>query len=103
MKRRGETLTEFLIAAAVFGVITTGIFEFIANQTENLADLRIKDDLMFYAQKYINTPEDKRPANNTAVNEDNGTTTYNLTNDTNGKILTVTRNSFPPMTFELEP
>ena len=54
MKRKGETFTEFLTAATVFGVITAGMFEFIANQTENLASIRDKDNLMYIAQRYVN-------------------------------------------------
>ena len=49
MKRKGETLTEFLAAVTVFGLMVSGIFEFIANQTENLADIKNKDDIIFYA------------------------------------------------------
>lgn len=49
MKRKGETLTEFLTAVTVFGLMAAGIFEFIANQTENLADIKNKDELMYYA------------------------------------------------------
>lgn len=50
MKRKGETFTEFLTAAAVFGVMMTGIVEFMANQTDNLAKVRHMDDMMYYAK-----------------------------------------------------
>ena len=56
MKRRsGETLTEFLTAATVFGVIMAGLFEFLANQTALLAEIKNRDELMYYAQHYRNT------------------------------------------------
>ena len=48
-KRRGESLAEFLTASLVFGIIMAGLFEFMANQTENLAMIRDRDDLMFHA------------------------------------------------------
>lgn len=49
MKRKGETFTEFLTAAAVFGVMMAGIVEFMANQTDNLAKIRQMDDMIYYA------------------------------------------------------
>ena len=49
-KRRGESFAEFLTASLVFGIIMAGLFEFMANQTENLAMIRDRDDLMFSAQ-----------------------------------------------------
>ncbi|MBQ2616684.1 MAG: hypothetical protein IJF90_07485 [Synergistaceae bacterium] len=106
MKRKGETLTEFLTAVTVFGLMAAGIFEFIANQTENLADIKNKDELMFYAQKYTNTPKDKRPSNNITVEDDNGVKSkYNLDDD---KTLTVTlltddEEERASMTFSLKP
>lgn len=53
-KRRGESLAEFLTASLVFGIIMAGLFEFMANQTENLAMIRDRDTMMFYAQRYHN-------------------------------------------------
>ncbi|MBR1657695.1 MAG: hypothetical protein IJ697_04430 [Synergistaceae bacterium] len=61
MRRKGETFTEFLMAAAVFGVMMTGIFEFMANQTDNLAKIRHMDDLMYHAQVYMNAPKNNKP------------------------------------------
>lgn len=100
MRRKGETLMEFVVALTVFGMMTAGIFEFMANQTENLADIRNKDDLIFYAQKYMNTPKEKRPANNTPVDDDNKTE-YNINSDET--TLTVTKPNVTPITFELKP
>ncbi|MBQ3446438.1 MAG: hypothetical protein IJG37_02205 [Synergistaceae bacterium] len=55
MKRKGETLTEFLTASTVFGLVAAGIFEFMASQTETLADIRNKDEMIYQAQRYMNT------------------------------------------------
>ena len=70
MKRKGETLTEFLAAVTVFGLMVSGIFEFIANQTENLADIKNKDDMMYGAQVVCNWT-----INN--VQDTSGNTVYN--------------------------
>ncbi|MBQ3402338.1 MAG: hypothetical protein IJG65_03045 [Synergistaceae bacterium] len=49
MKRKGETFTEFLAAMTIFGIMMGGMFEFIAGQTENLTNIKDRDDMMFYA------------------------------------------------------
>ena len=54
MKRKGETFTEFLTALTVFGVIIAGIFEFMANQTQSLANIRDRDNLMYLSQRVCN-------------------------------------------------
>ncbi|MBQ9903198.1 MAG: prepilin-type N-terminal cleavage/methylation domain-containing protein [Synergistaceae bacterium] len=99
-KRRGESLAEFLTASLVFGIIMAGLFEFMANQTENLAMIRDRDDLMFYAQKYINKPEDKRPNNDEAVEED-GNTKYHINDEKT--LLTVTKENGQELNFSLKP
>ena len=40
MKRKGETFAEFLTAATVFGIIAASTFEFMANQTQTLANIK---------------------------------------------------------------
>lgn len=50
MKRKGETFTEFLTSATVFGIMMAGLFEFMANQTQSLANIRDRDNLMYGAQ-----------------------------------------------------
>lgn len=54
MKRKGETFTEFLTAAVVFGLIAASMFEFMANQTQSLADIRDRDNLVYGAQVVCN-------------------------------------------------
>lgn len=54
MKRKGETFTEFLTAAVVFGLIAASMFEFMANQTQSLADIRDRDNLIYGAQVVCN-------------------------------------------------
>ncbi len=54
MKRKGETFTEFLTAAVVFGLIAASMFEFMANQTQSLADIRDRDNLIYGAQVICN-------------------------------------------------
>lgn len=91
MKRRsGETLTEFLVATTVFGIISAGLFEFIANQTETLADIRNKEDLMYYAQRYVNG--DTTAADGITFTQLDG-----------GKTLKVTKNDSTSLTFSLKP
>ena len=101
MKRKGETLTEFLTAVTVFGIITAGIFEFMANQTENLADIRNKDDLMYHAQRFEAVSGDKVSTLGQNYTCTEGNITYKLDNDK--KNLTITKTNVPPMTFELKP
>ncbi len=105
MKRKGETLTEFLTAVTVFGLMAAGIFEFIANQTENLADIKNKDNLIFYAQKYTNTPKDERPSNNEVINDNGTKMKYNLDNDTTLTVTLLTEDggNRASMTFSLKP
>ena len=91
MKRRsGETFTEFLVATTVFGIIMTGIFEFIATQTENLARIRDMDDLMFHAQRYSNGDTQEKEG-----------ITFTLADSS--RILKVTKNDSTSLTFTLKP
>ena len=96
VKRKGETFTEFLVATAVFGIMMGGLFEFMANQSETLSDIKNRDELMFYAQKYVNTPKDKRPS------EEDG---IKFVPSDDGKSLTVSKEEDEnvSMTFKLKP
>lgn len=82
VKRKGESFAEFLTAAAVFGVMMAGIFEFTANQTANLAKIRYFDDLMYHAQVYMN-------AENKPTWDDKDRIAYN----SDGTILTIQKKS----------
>lgn len=53
MKRKAETLIEIITAMTVFGVISAGLFDFIANQTLHLARIRDRENMLFAAQKLI--------------------------------------------------
>lgn len=99
MKRKGETFTEFLVATTVFGMIMAGIFEFMANQTENLARIRDMDDLMYYAQRFEAISGDKTLQNNYTCTE--GNIKYKLTD--NNKNLIVTKNDNTSLTFTFKP
>ena len=54
MKRAGETLIEVLMAMTIFGVIASGIFDFMANQTLALARAKDREKMIYYAQMWIN-------------------------------------------------
>lgn len=103
MKRKGETFTEFLTALTVFGVIIAGIFEFMANQTQSLANIRDRDNLMYHAGRFMVTSGDKAHEiiiSDYTNNDSKENITFTLTD--NRKILTVTNNN-ASMTFSLKP
>ena len=97
MKRKGETFTEFLTAAVVFGLIAASMFEFMANQTQSLADIRDRDNLIYGAQVVCNwnisrdlTGDIKIRNHNILHNVDDkitagDTTTYQYSNHNTGK------------------
>ena len=90
MKRRGESFTEFLVATAVFGIMMGGLFEFMANQSETLSDIRNKDELMYYAQRWQNG--DKSEVEKIKFEEKDGKLTVSKKEDENIS-----------MTFKLKP
>ncbi len=51
---KAETLIEFITAMAIFSVLMLGVFNFMANQTNNTARLLDRDFFVFHAQKYLN-------------------------------------------------
>ena len=65
MKRAGETLIEIVVAMSIFGIMMSGMFEFMAGQTHSIAKINEHDRTMYYAQKFVNygswaaTSEDK--------------------------------------------
>ena len=106
MKRKGETLTEFLAAVTVFGLMVSGIFEFIANQTENLADIKNKDDLMYYAQRFEAVSMDKITALPDNWTDTANSVKYTLTDSKKNitvTLLTDDKKERASMTFSLKP
>ena len=99
MRRKGETLTEFLTAATVFGLMMAGIFEFIANHTETLADIRDKDELMYHAQRFAAVSRDISGTTGVTRDKKEGVS-FDFANDK--KTLTVS-NSRSYLTFSLKP
>lgn len=96
MKRKGETFAEFLTAATVFGIIAASMFEFMANQTQTLANIRDRDNLIYHAGRFMAISRDVTGnTNDTQVG-----VSFNLNNDKS--ILTVTNNN-ASMTFSLKP
>ena len=104
MKRKGETFTEFLTALTVFGVIIAGIFEYMANQTQSLANIRDRDNLIYHAGRFMVTSGDKAHEKNITSDYSNNDSKENITFTLtdNRKILTVTNNN-ASMTFSLKP
>ena len=96
MKRKGETFTEFLTAAVVFGLIAASMFEFMANQTQSLADIRDRDNLIYHAGRFMAVSRDVTGD----TNDTQAGVSFNLNNDKS--ILTVTNNN-ASMTFSLKP
>ena len=99
MKRKGETFTEFLTAIAVFGVIIAGVFEFMANQTKSLADIRDRDNLLFQAQRFMAVSDDETLKDSDYSCRDDE---ISFTFSKDAKILTV-KNNNASMTFSLKP
>ena len=52
-KRIADTLVEVIIAMAAFGIIMSGTFDFMANQTLAMVKMRERDDVDFWAQLLI--------------------------------------------------
>lgn len=96
MKRKGETFAEFLTAAVVFGLIAASMFEFMANQTQTLANIRDRDNLMYYAGRFMAISRDVT----TPIRDAKEGISFDLTSDK--KILTV-KNNNASMQFTLKP
>ena len=94
VKRKGETFTEFLTSATVFGIMMAGLFEFMANQTQSLANIRDRDNLMYHAGRFMTISRDVTGT----TNDTQAGVSFDLTSD----ILTV-KNNNASMTFRLKP
>ena len=70
---KAETLIEFIMAMAIFSVLMLGVFNFMANQTNNTARLLDRDFFIFHAQKYIN--------GDTSTTSERGTLTFSEQGD----------------------
>lgn len=58
MKRRADTLVEVIIAMSAFAIIMGGTFDFMANQSKAMVKMRERDDINFWAQKWLNISYD---------------------------------------------
>ena len=110
MKRRGETFTEFLVATAVFGIMMGGLFEFMANQSETLADIKNRDELMYYANWCMAAEPEKARGNSPFTHEDkkakftpDGGTNLTVTLMIDDENLTDDKKERGSMTFKLKP
>ena len=106
MKRKGETLTEFLAAVTVFGLMVSGIFEFIANQTENLADIKNKDEIKYHAQRFEAISRDKIATLPNNWTDTANSVKYTLTDSKKNitvTLLTDDEEERASMTFSLKP
>ena len=54
-KRTAETLMEVVIAMTLFGIIMSGVFDFMANQAKALSHRNAHNKLMYHVQKYVNS------------------------------------------------
>ena len=70
-KRKAETLIEVVVAMAVFGVIMSGITDFMAEQTKNVARIIDKDAILYNAPKILE--EYYRDNTKTSGTTDDGT------------------------------
>ena len=58
-RRKAETLMEVLTAMTVFGIIMIGFSDFMAEQTTALARTKNMDKVMYYAQKWISSGDER--------------------------------------------
>ena len=93
-KRRAETFAEFLMAALVFGIVMAGTFEFIANHTEMIGRIKIRDEIIQQAQfsmdYYYMTG---------VLSEDRAGLKFTFDDNKNPKVLTVSKGTQHTMTF----
>ena len=82
------------MAALVFGIVMAGTFEFIANQTELIGRIKIRDEIMQQAQwsmdYYYKTG---------ILSSDRAGLTFSFDDNDNPKILTVSKGTQNTMTF----
>ena len=89
--RAGETLIEVVTAMTIFGIVSAGIFDFIANQTLALARAKDRENMMYYAQRYVISGD------YSSYNVDEWGTDFTFSNNT----LTVTKGT-ASMTFRFQ-
>ena len=90
--RKAETLIEVVTAMTLFGIIMSGLFDFMANQTLNLAYLKDRQTIMYYAQKWI-------ASNDVSITSaDNGYVKFSSADN----VLTVTLDNNTSMAFSRE-
>ena len=54
-KRTAETLMEVVVAMTLFGIIMSGVFDFMANQAQAISRRNEHNKLMYHVQKYVNS------------------------------------------------
>ena len=103
-KRRAETLAEFLMASLVFGLVMAGTFEFIANQTEFIARINVRDEIMQQAQfsmdyYYYTYAKSTSSPKKGILSSDRAGLKFSFDDDNNPKVLTVSKGTKHTMTF----
>jgi prepilin-type N-terminal cleavage/methylation domain-containing protein len=53
-KRAAETLMEVVVAMTLFGIIMSGVFDFMANQAQTVSRNHDRNKLMYHVQRYVN-------------------------------------------------
>ncbi|MBQ9432790.1 MAG: hypothetical protein IJU26_01075 [Synergistaceae bacterium] len=97
-RRTAETLIEIITAMTVFGVISYGIFDFMANQTLHLARIRDRENMLYAAQKLISCSSCDVNVDKFTLIPDTGVEyTYIKTS----KVLTLRNSSGTTMTFTI--
>ena len=87
-KRKAETLAEIVASMAAFGVIISGLCDFMAGQTKFIAQTKHRDELMYKAQDLINRNKILEKIGNSDITSDD------YLWDADKKVLTVKDNSF---------
>ena len=87
-KQNGETLAEALIALTAFGILLSGITDFMATNLKFVAWTKQRDNLMFNVQTLVNS--DDVWSKILAGNENNASYDW----DANNKKLTVKINNY---------
>ena len=90
-KRAAETLIEVITAMAIFGVVFSGISDFMVNQTLAIARAKDREKIMYYAQRWVNSGDIN------IEEADGGKIKFSFTNN----ILTISKDT-ASMTFRLQ-
>ena len=100
-KRIADTLVEVIIAMAAFGIIMSGTFDFMANQTLAMVKMRERDDIDFWAQKWLNTSYDVFTKNSSTIESEKVTIkvykdaegTQDANSSADAQLLTISKGS----------